>query len=233
MTLTPDPIRTARLKQDFLHRLGTAPFPCVGAKAALGRDQIEIMVARDLASGWDDLRIHHELRDFAVRYTRRPTLFTSFVVLFEGPRVLDEPAFEKHMWARLQSLADKDAWLGQPQDPRVDPDPASPHFSLSFGGEGFFVVGLHPRASRRARRFAVPALVFNLHDQFERLRRDGRYAPMRRTILDRDARYSGSINPMLAEHGSISEARQYSGRAVGADWTCPFHPAPRNMADVA
>jgi hypothetical protein len=33
---------------------------------------------------------------------------------------------------------------------------------------------------------------------------------------------AGTANPMLAQHGSVSAARQYSGRAVGADWQCPF-----------
>jgi FPC/CPF motif-containing protein YcgG len=27
---------------------------------------------------------------------------------------------------------------------------------------------------------------------------------------------------MLARHGTVSEARQYSGRAVDKDWVCPF-----------
>jgi hypothetical protein len=127
------------------------------------------------------------------------------------------------MWERLQSLADKDAWKGLDYDPRVCPDPDSPHFSLSFGEEGFFVVGLHPRASRPARRFARPTLVFNLHDQFERLRSDGRYDRMRASILSRDAALAGSVNPMLAHHGETSEAAQYSGRVVGGEWACPFH----------
>ena len=118
------------------------------------------------------------------------------------------------MWARLQSLSDKDDWLGQAPDPRVAHDPDDPHFAMSFGGEGFFVVGLHPRASRPARRFAVPAMVFNLHDQFEQLRAQGRYQKIRSTIIGRDEALAGSANPMLAEHGTISAARQYSGRAV-------------------
>ena len=89
-----------------------------------------------------------------------------------------------------------------------------PHFSLSFGGEAFFAVGLHPNASREARRFGAPAIVFNLHDQFERLRADGLYDKLRRTILERDEALQGSVNPMLARHGEGSEARQYSGRKV-------------------
>ena len=45
---------------------------------------------------------------------------------------------------------------------------------------------------------------------------------MRERILERDMAISGSPNPMLARHGESSEARQYSGRAVTSDWTCPF-----------
>ena len=102
-------------------------------------------------------------------------------------------------------------------------DPDDPHFSLSFGGEAFFVVGIHPNASRPARRFAKPALVFNLHDQFERLRAEGRYEGMREKILVRDEALAGSRNPMLERHGAASEARQYSGRVVDEGWACPFH----------
>lgn len=60
------------------------------------------------------------------------------------------------------------------------------------------------------------------HDQFEQLRAEGRYERMRERILDRDAKLSGSINPMLARHGEASEAAQYSGRHVGDEWVCPF-----------
>ena len=84
------------------------------------------------------------------------------------------------------------------------------------------MVGLHPHASRPARRFPNPTLVFNLHDQFERLREKGIYERMRERILDRDKELAGDINPMLARHGESSEARQYSGRVVEDDWQCPF-----------
>ncbi|WP_375454438.1 guanitoxin biosynthesis heme-dependent pre-guanitoxin N-hydroxylase GntA [uncultured Methylobacterium sp.] len=198
------------------------PFPCVGAKSALSRGRMKIVVARDIASGWDDMRIYPALLAFIAGYRARPDLFQSFAVVFEGPDDLSEEAFEASLWARVQSLSDKDGFLGQAYDGRVSADPEDAHFSLSFGGEAFFVVGLHPRASRPARRFAAPVLVFNLHDQFERLRAEGRYEPLRASILKRDAALAGSVNPMLSRHGETSEARQYSGRMVGADWTCPF-----------
>jgi FPC/CPF motif-containing protein YcgG len=210
-------------------------FPCVGAKSALSRGQLRVIRARDLTSSWNDPDIYGELYAFAARYRADPRLFQSFAVVFDGPTGLDEAAFEQHLWARVQSLSDKDGWQGVESDPRVDSAPDSPHFSLSFGGEAFFVVGLHPSASRPARRFESPALVFNLHDQFERLRQEGGYDKLRSAILDRDQALAGSINPMLAPHGSISEARQYSGRAVGSDWICPFRPrsAPSSANDDA
>jgi uncharacterized protein len=199
-----------------------APFPCVGAKSALARGQMKVVVAGDITSGRDDARIYPALLAFICRYRARPDLFQSFAVLFEGPRTLSEPAFEAALWARVQSLSDSDQRLGQAYDPRVASDPEDPHFSLGLGGEGFFLVGLHPRASRRARRFEVPALVFNLHDQFERLRAEGRYERLRASIVERDRAWTGSINPMLAEHGTRSAARQFSGQALPETWACPF-----------
>jgi FPC/CPF motif-containing protein YcgG len=189
----------------------------------MARGTLNVLACTNIDSAWDDLRIHDGLVKFAAAYREDPALFRSFAVVFDGPDGLDEPAFEKALWRRIQSLSDKDVWRGQPYDARVSHDPADSHFSLSFGGEAFFVVGLHPHASRPARRFARPTLVFNLHDQFETLRADGRYEPMREAIMVRDEAIAGSRNPMLSRHGETSEARQYSGRVVDEAWRCPFH----------
>lgn len=217
------------MRADLCRWIEASEFPCVGAKSALARGMLEMVVAHDMRSGWDDLRIHDRLLDWAERFREDPSGLRSLAVVFRHPGNLDEAGFERLMWQRLQSLADKDDWFGQPYDERVSADPEDPHFSLSFGGEGFFVVGLHPCASRPARRFGHPVMVFNLHEQFETLRAEGRYERMREAILDRDRRLAGSINPMLARHGEGSEARQYSGRAVGDDWACPFRD-PRSGA---
>lgn len=209
--------------EELRERIADPSFPCVGAKSALARGTLKTLACHSLASGWDDMRIHRALMDWAQSYRRDPSGLRSLAVVFMQPRDLGEAAFEKMMWERLQSFADKDHWLGQSYDDRVSADPDDPHFSLSFGGEAFFVVGLHPQASRPARRFAYPTLVFNLHAQFELLREEGRYERMRARILERDEKLAGSVNPMLARHGEASEARQYSGRMVGMDWKCPFH----------
>lgn len=220
--LPPTDDSTHPLAQRFQAFVKTPDFPCVGAKSALAKSQLRFVVGRDMRSAWDDLRIYPNLLDLAWSYAREPSLFHSLAVIFEEDSGFDEAAFETCLWERLESLTHKDDWAGQPPDPRVSDDPDDPHFSLSFGGEAFFIVGLHPRASRPARRFERPAMVFNLHDQFEKLRAAGIYEKMRSTIVARDVVLAGSANPMLARHGVVSEARQYSGRAVDDEWECPF-----------
>ncbi len=216
------PLDSPSIVDDFHAFIRNPDFPCVGAKSALARGGMRVVVARDVASAWDDIAIIDAIHSLAADYRADPVLFQSLAILFPASAPMDEATFETHLWERVQSLTDKDDWLGSRPDPRVSDDPDDPHFSLSFGGEAFFIVGLHPGSSRPARRYAVPVLVFNLHDQFEQLRAQGRYEKLRGSIIERDVALAGSINPMLSRHGTISEARQYSGRAVGAEWQCPF-----------
>lgn len=219
----PEQVDSDMLVQSLETHIADRQFPCVGAKSALNSDLLKIRAAWSLTSAWDDVAIHHELIEWSERYGKDSEGLRSFGVVFSGPLTLDEEQFEAAMWERLCSLAAKDDWRGQPYDPDVSSNPQDPHFSLSFGGRAYFVVGMHPRASRSARRTRYPTLIFNLHDQFEKLREEQRYEKLRAAILARDEQLDGSINPMLARHGDISEARQYSGRLVGEDWQCPFH----------
>ena len=147
----------------------------------------------------------------------------SFLAVFERPGRVDEATFERLFWATLARVHAAD---GAPWDPAVSSDPAHPEFSFSVGGRAFYVVGMHPGASRQARRFPRPLVAFNLHAQFEALREAGRYQTVRDTIRARDLALQGSVNPALQDFGTRSEARQYAGRAVADDWRCPFHPRP-------
>ncbi|MEQ8345461.1 MAG: guanitoxin biosynthesis heme-dependent pre-guanitoxin N-hydroxylase GntA [Sneathiellaceae bacterium] len=218
-----DPVARFR---DFI---GRRRFPCVGAKSALAKDQMHFFVGRCLTDASDDARLLSAIYRFIAAYRRDRAPFTTFVAIFQLPRDLSEIAFERAMWRRLQALHRLDArryrW-----DPRVSPDAGSPQFSFSLMAEACFIVGLHGAASRRARRFAWPTLVLNLHDQFEQLRDDGRFEPLKATIRERDTELDGAPNPMAASHGEVSEARQYSGRQVGSDWRCPFHAEPEETA---
>jgi FPC/CPF motif-containing protein YcgG len=214
----------------FAARIAEPGFPCVGAKSALARQDIAYVVAGDLRCPRDDASILAQVQYFA-HIVAPDAVFLSQVVLFPDTPALDEPAFEHALWERLQGLHRLDART-HAWDPSVSDDPDSAQFSLSLGGRAFYVIGLHPGASRPARRFPCAALVFNLHSQFETLRADGRYEKLRDTIIERDIADSGSRNPMLARHGEASEARQYSGRQVDAHWRCPF-AAQSGGADAA
>ncbi len=147
--------------------------------------------------------------------------FTTFVAIFDDPSIRSEVHFEQLLWRQLDALHRVDA---HPWTPTASSDPSDNNFGFSFGGVAFFVVGMHPLSARQARRFARPTLVFNDHRQFDQLRAQGSFPKMQRVIRERDEVWQGTANPMLADFGTASEARQYSGRAVPASWKCPFHP---------
>jgi len=208
--------------RSFREFIRSSDFPCVGAKSALAQDALTICHAGDIDRSANDIDIHQALLHFSGSLDQESPIVRSFVVIFDGPGDLDEESFEKALWNRLQCLHNLDVMAGAEWNGEVDPDPDSPHFSLSIGGEPFFVIGLHPNASRPARRFGKPALVFNSHNQFEKLRADGRFEKMKSIIRARDEELAGEVNPMLADYGEASEARQYSGRLVEEGWRCPF-----------
>lgn len=216
------PIVEDQIAEELRAFVADPSFPCVGAKAALKRDQLEILVADKIQSSFADDEITRTLQDFATDVDPEQQIFVSQAVVFTNRDKLSEEEFETHLWQRLSEIHRIDA-RDYAWDPAVDSDPSSPHFSLSIGGCGFFVVGLHPGSSRLSRRFKYPALIFNLHAQFERLRREGRYESIRETTISRDADLCGQANPMLAVHGKGSAAAQYSGRNVGRNWKCPFN----------
>jgi FPC/CPF motif-containing protein YcgG len=213
-----------RADDAFRAFIGHARFPCLAAKGAVRRRDYQLGVYGVLGSVEASDALASDLAEFTRRTPPDGDRFTAFVAVFTGRAPASERTFERRLWMQLQRLHERDdpvvGW-----DPAVSPDPEDPRFSFSFGGCAIFVVGLHPRSSRLARRFHWPALVFNPHAQFERLRREGGYERLREQIRERDIALQGSPNPNLADFGERSEARQYSGREnTATDWRCPFHP---------
>jgi hypothetical protein len=51
---------------------------------------------------------------------------------------MDERTFETFLWARAESLTNKDTWLGKPLDERVSSDPGDPHFLTKLWIGGIF-----------------------------------------------------------------------------------------------
>lgn len=216
------------LVEAFRAFIDDVKYPCVGAKASLAKGQLSIVEADDLRAAANDGDILRSLHALA-KIPSSARSFLSLAVLFPHTPPLSEVAFEEVLWARLQALHETDtnefAW-----DENVSADPKSPYFGMSFGGCGFYVIGLHPAASRLARRAPCAALVFNPHAQFEHLRRETTFVRIRDTVRARDTVLQGGINPTMADHGTVSEARQYSGRQVTGDWVCPFIAVDKNAA---
>lgn len=206
----------------FASYIGAESFPCLAAKTAVARERVTFFRATSIDCPAHDAQLLDALKKFASP-DNEETPFRSFVALFPDSDAKSPAEFEKSLWRRLQGLHELDA-ADADWDPSVDSDPASPNFSMSLGGHAFYVVGVHPRSSRLARKFPVTGMVFNLHRQFEQLRAEERYHRFSEAIIERDIALQGWANPMLDEHGNSSEARQYSGRMVADDWVCPFKP---------
>lgn len=197
-------------------------FACVAAKSALKNLDYRVGLYAEMPTTSESdaaEALAHDLFEFVVE---QPSFdgFSTFVASFCEPKVEDEAGFEARLWQTLQILHELDV---RPWDRTVSMDPTSPEFSFSFGGRAFYVVGLHPAASRFTRRFAFPTLVFNAHAQFEALRREGKFERVQDVIRARDVALQGAPNPSLAAFGERSEAMQYAGREVDAAWKCPFH----------
>jgi FPC/CPF motif-containing protein YcgG len=237
---TPPSPAIGELIHDQFRALVLHPsFSCLGAKAALRSGSYQMGIYDEMGSAEATRDLMRDLSAFADAQDRESRMetadlgnhLTTFVASFLRPVASDEAGFEQQLWAQLQALHDGDPvrdW-----DPSVSSDPNDTHFSFSIAGRAFFVVGLHAASTRWARRFAWPTLVFNPHDQFERLREDGHFGRLQGLIRAREHALQGSLNANLNNFGERSEARQYSGRPVDDDWRCPFQArtGPGTMPD--
>ncbi|MHA4842596.1 guanitoxin biosynthesis heme-dependent pre-guanitoxin N-hydroxylase GntA [Flavitalea antarctica] len=205
----------------LLNFINSQSYPCIAARSAAKNQNISIYEASHLACPFDDKLILQFLYDFVDNYRNNQDLFTSAAIIFRGPETISENEFENLFWSRLQALHNMDCRLYN-YDQRVDSDPSSGNFSFSLKEEAFFIIGLYPGSLRPARNFSYPVIVFNPHQQFERLRQEKRFEKMKTVIRKRDLDATGSINPMLSDFGELSEAFQYSGKMYDAAWTCPL-----------
>jgi len=212
-------LREANL--EFASIVSDAGYPCVGARAAQHAGSYIVGAYERLGDLSSARELHLDLAAFINNRTFSEHDYATFIAVFASPPVSDERDFEQSLWRELQELHTLDTGKFE-WDQKVSADPTHSEFSFSVCGQAFYIVGMHPAASRIARRFPWPALVFNPHAQFERLRNNGQWQRMQKTIRQRELAMQGSINPMLSDFGSESEARQYSGRAVAADWTPSF-----------
>lgn len=205
---------------EFTRLVADPGYPCLGARSALRRSGCRVSVLGPMNAPETTATLAIELAEFA-REQNASREFRAYVALFADAADDSEETFERALWTQLSALS-----MADPSDQwahGVSADVDDPHFAFSYDDTAYFVIGLHPASSRLARRLPWPALVFNPHAQFERLREEQRFEGLRAAIRTRDIALQGSINPNLADRGERSEAAQYSGRPTDASWRCPFH----------
>jgi len=212
-------IEAEKIREQFTDFILENNHPCVMAQTVFSMDKVDFHVYDNFGSKNTAVKILKDLKNYIADYDFESKEFRTFMAVFNGRKSFSEKQFEDLLWKQLDFLNEVDThdW-----DPAVSSDPSNKDFSFSLGGRAFYMVGLHPNSSRTARQTPYPAIAFNLHWQFEKLREMGTYDLVRDKIRERDTELQGDINPMLQDFGENSEARQYSGRKVGDEWKCPF-----------
>jgi len=197
----------------------TKDHPCMMAQTVFGQDHLDLHTYDEFPSRNTAQKIYKDLKKYIANYDFESNEFYTFLAVFKNQDTLSQTQFETALWKQLDFLhhIDSEAW-----DPNVSDNPEDKDFSFSIAGKAFYMVGMHPNSSRKARQSPYPAIAFNLHWQFEKLREMGAFNTVRDKIRERDMELQGNINPMLEDFGENSEARQYSGRKVGEEWKCPF-----------
>ena len=206
--------------RDLSTHISSKSFPCVMAKAVEKLGGITVKTTENLSGEAEIRRIHQDLSAFVDRFRMKDQL-SSFVLTCDQNRYKDFAVMEKEFWKFLIALRNFDQAL-HPHDERVSADPAHHEFSFSVKSEAFFILMLHPDSPRLSRRFKYPAIVFNPHIQFERMRLKGIFEKVRNLIRNRDKVLQGSINPMLSDFGERSEVFQYIGRVYQAHEIVPL-----------
>lgn len=209
------------IENSISHLLEQKHYPCVAAIQSFLKKDYSIGVYKNFGTGTSSYQLGKALLDFRDQQRRAKSPFLSFWAVFKDTTDLSEEAFEQNLWRELSFLTSHQEFTAS-WDPHFSQDPKDKNFCFSLDGSAFFVLGLHPRSPRHARRFPYPALVFNLYDQFRALMNSDEFAKMVATNRRREKLFQGDLNPMVEKYSEDWESIQFSGRNNPPDWQCPF-----------
>lgn len=221
-------VESAPYYQAISALLSDKRYPCMPAKKSFEHNEYLVGIYDcDIGSGAQAKQVLSDILYFRDQQKASNSLYMSYWAIFTGPNALDEADYEDRMWQELSMVsAHQDA--ATPWDPNFSSDPRQPNFCPSFGGDAFFIVGMHSKSSREPRRFPFPSIIFNLYEQFEELSRRSAYESTVKTNRTRELKFYGSLNPMVQKWGDKWESIQFSGKNNPDDWQCPFkHEVPR------
>lgn len=205
----------------FRNMILSTPFPCPGARTTFSQGTYRFGLFDRMGTKETAQALGESLRNFIQSRPAMNSNYTAFVSCYKEPHPMSHEEFAYNLWTMLQELhaTDLSAW-----DPGSSSDPESPDFGFSYGGMTFFIAGMHSGSPRFARRFGWPTMVFNVHEQFKYLRSEGIFEKFRDRVRKRDILLQGFVNPVSSDHGTVSEAIQYTGQIENREWKCPFKP---------
>lgn len=212
----------------------TATFPCLGAKSTFKTENMRFSFYKDLGCPEQAKKLAQDLYYYIEdkKQIADGSAFTSFAAIFEGPYFPDFDSFEKAYFAFLYQLhmIDKDV---SPWVEGVPKDPNDSKFAFSFGGKAFFVTGMAPVIPRISRRFIVPAMVFNAHENFAMLKEQGIFQKIKPKIRAGDMMLEQNGHYVNGGVGEGAEAAQYCGNPIGrTEFKCPFHPLKSDTKNI-
>ncbi|ASD63499.1 guanitoxin biosynthesis heme-dependent pre-guanitoxin N-hydroxylase GntA [Bdellovibrio bacteriovorus] len=214
-------METHQIEADLKSLINQRHYPCVAAIQALHHRDYTFDVYEDFGTGDSRHRLALNLIRFKHEQRQSQVPYLSYFAIYPNDRANTEEEFERKMWRELSALWEDETIAGS-WDPQFSDNPEEQNFCFSLDGSAYFVVGLHPAASRISRRLPYNVLVFNLYSQFTELMKKGTYDAMVKVNRDRDRRFQGSVNPMAETYNESWESIQFSGRNNPPDWKCPF-----------
>jgi FPC/CPF motif-containing protein YcgG len=220
------------VKEQFRQYIMSKNFPCLSAKIAFRRNTFCFGFYDILASKHTTKLLWHHLIDFINRqsfFWANNDIFTTYVACFRTPKDVNEVVFETLLWKQLQLIHAEDVENGMKWAENYSDNPTDPNFGFSVGGRAFFIVGLHPNSSRKARQFSTPVITFNSLDQFTNLRQLKMFTNIQQVVRNADLRQNKSINPNLILNDNNSDAFEYSGKLIQSGWTPDFKSLHQKM----
>lgn len=196
--------------------------PCLMAQSVVDENTVDTIVLE--SSSFKEIKkLYTFIENGVLTKDSDSNVFTSLIAVFPDLEIKDVEEFELFLWDVLYKLNAMDSY---DWDPSVSEKLHDNNYSFSIAGSAFYIVGMFPKSPRKARRMPYVSLVFNWHSQFEKLRKMGVFDHVKKRIRQRDKNLQGSINPMLKDFGTQTEAMQYSGKIVDKNWKCPYFEKP-------
>jgi hypothetical protein len=186
------PLEVDRIHEEFREWVGDdSAFPCIAAKMAIKGIGSYGLGVYDAPVGdpENSQALLDDLRTFLLYQSaewKAGNHLTTFVAVFPNGVPAEWSEFEAKLRAQVIDLSKTDV--------------ASPD-GVTDQKRNFLMVGLHPAAPRKARRFAYPTLVFNSREQFKYLETTGQMPAIQKAVRRRDKAISGSelVNPILPQ----------------------------------